>query len=165
MKYILIVLALCGVMFSCSKDENIADINVEGYWQIQDPTYTLNSTRNLFYLFRKEHAFYRYSFSKTHDFTNLTSRPNSDSIVSYFQVRGQVLMLPNPSASASNVVPENRLLSQTENEMVFTRYVIVKRSLATGEIQQSRTDTIRYTRVSDVSQKNYFDNYLKSYHP
>jgi len=166
MKYIFSILVITSLIASCGKDkDNTANITVDGYWQIQDPTYTLNTTRDLYHLFKPSNAYYKLSFLKADNFSNLNLRPQTDSLISFYQVNGRQLMLPNLSASATNVVPGNDLLSQTANEMTFTRFIIVKRDASTGVILQTRTDTIRYTRVSDPIKVTYFDNYLKRWHP
>ncbi len=165
MKYILTVFILSCVVMSCSKNETINNINVEGYWSIQDPTYTLSSTRDLYHLFKSPNAYYRFSYLKTDDFSVLTLKPQSDSLISYYQVSGNQLMLPSPSPSTSNTYPGNNLISQTDNEMMFTRLVITKRDGNTGEPLTTRTDTIKYTRVVDQVKVAYFNNYLKQWHP
>lgn len=167
MKYTIAILAVIIIAVGCSKDNEEPDMgfSAEGYWQVTDPTYSFNNARNLFYLFRGDHVFYRYSFLKAHDFNNLASRPQSDSIVSYYQIKGNQLMLPNPTPSASNVVPGNDLISESADQLVFTRFVILSRDPLNGSVTKSRTDTITYNRVTDAAQIAYFNNYLKAYHP
>jgi hypothetical protein len=169
MKKIVIIIAVVSLAIACKKENTVPDINVEGYWNVlRDTTFTVsaaNATADLFHLFRGEHAFYRLSFLKTHDFTNLTLRPRNDSLISYFQVSGNKLMIPNPAPSFTNIVPENVLLSKTESEMIFTRYVVERRSNLDGKILNARTDTIRYIKVTDAAKIAYFNNYLKTYHP
>jgi len=169
MKNILIILTLSILAFSCKKDDNVENINVEGYWNIlRDTTFTsipTNASSDLYHLFKGEHAFYRLSFAKTHDFSVLTSRPRPDSLISFYRVEGAQLQIPHSASSYSNNIPGNNLIKQTADEMVFTRYVIMRRSTITGKILADRTDTIRYVRVTDPAKVAYFNNYLKTYHP
>ena len=168
MKNILTVLIISCLIISCRKNEaTISNIKVEGYWNIVDPTYTNNTTRDLYHLFKGDNVYYRFSFLKTHDYSVLTSKPQSDSMISYYQVNGNQLMLPSPSPSASVGLgyPGNNLISQTGNDMMFTRLVVTKRDGNTGTILTTRTDTIRYTRVTDQVKVAYFNNYLKQWHP
>jgi hypothetical protein len=168
-KIVFLFLAATGLFYlSCEKDEMVSNIEVEGYWNVvDDPTFTNsapNASADLYHLFRGEHAFYRLSFPKTHDFTNLSAKPRPDSLIGFYQIKGNALMIPNPAPSFSNNVPENILISRTDNEMVFTRYIIVRRSLLDGTIIEDRVDTIRYIRVTDPAKISYFDNFLKTYH-
>lgn len=165
MKYILSILLIAVLVTSCNKDNNIININVEGYWNVKDTTYANNSTRDLYHLFEGNNVFYRFSFLKTHDFSVLTSKPQSDSMITFYQVVGNQLQLPSPSPSTTTTYPGNNLLSKTDNQMFFTRLFIIKRDPVTGEVIQSRTDTIKYFRVTDPVKIAYFDNYLKQWHP
>jgi hypothetical protein len=171
MKFIKSFLLILMVMISCSKEESpaAANFNMEGYWNVlKDTTFTsnaANATSDLYHLFRSPNAYYRFSFLKTHDFSVLTSQPRADSMISYFQVIANQLMIPNPAPSNTNNVPGNDLLSKSENEMLFTRLVITKRNITNGKIEGTRVDTIRYIRVTDPVKTRYFDNYLKKWHP
>jgi len=165
MKYILAAIIISSVMLSCGKSDTVNNINVEGYWSVQDPTYTLSSTRDLYHLFKAPNAYYRFSYLKTDNFSVLTLKPQSDSMISYYQVNGNQLMLPSPSPSTSTTYPGNNLISQSDNEMVFTRFVITKRDGNTGAPITTRTDTIKYTRVTDQVKVTYFNNYLRQWHP
>jgi hypothetical protein len=167
MKKILILLSLVLMIVACSKNEaNEPSIIVEGYWSVQDPIYTVaNPTADLFHLFKGQNAFYRFSFLKTHNYSLLTSTPRADSMISYYQVVGKQLMLPNPAPSTTNVLPGCVLMEQTGDQMTFSRLVITKRNGTTGKIEATRTDTIRYTKLSNPTQIAYFNNYLKKWHP
>ncbi len=167
MKYFLTILIASFLIISCDKEETVNNINVEGYWSVQDPTYSLSSSRDLYHLFKAPNAYYRFSYLKTNDFSVLTLKPQSDSMIAFYQVNGTQLMLPSPSPSASVGFgyPGNNLISQTDNEMMFTRLVITKRDGNTGEPLTTRTDTIKYTRVTDQVKVAYFNNYLKQWHP
>ena len=165
MKNSFVLFITASIFFSCTKDGDLKpNIDVQGYWKVQDPTYASNSTRDLYHLFKGTNAFYRFSFMKTHDFSNLMSKPQSDSLISFYKTEGDMLLLPNPSASATNVVPGNNLIKQPKDELTFIRYVILSRDL-TGKVSQSRTDTIRYTRVTETVKINYFDSYIRRFHP
>ncbi len=165
MKKIIIALLFVAGGVACSKEEiRSSDFNIEGYWQVQDPRYSTNATRDLFHLFRGSNVFYRYSFPKNHDFSVLTSRPQSDSMVTFYQVIGKQLQLPSPSPSTTTIYPGHDLQREAANELVFTRFVIETISPIDGSITKSRTDTVLYTRVSDPVKIAYFDNYLKKYH-
>lgn len=170
MKYLLLI-AFCSLVFlSCEKDdqpqENLA---VEGYWLVlRDTTFTAapaNANCDLYHLFKAPNAYYRFSFPNTFDFSVLTAKPRADSMISFYQTVGNQLQIPNPAPSTTNNVPGNDLLSKTDNQMVFTRYVITRRNATTGKVEQSRTDTITYLRVTDATKIQYFNNYLKQWHP
>lgn len=169
MKQLIILTAVALIALSCQKEDNIPNMEIEGYWNILgDKTFTSNAsnaTSDLYHLFRDDHAFYRFSFLKTHDFSVLTAKPRADSLIGYYQVEGNLLMIPNPAPSFANIVPGNQLISRSDNEIVFTRYIVERRSALDGSIQQDRTDTIRYLRVTDQAKVRYFDNLLKIYHP
>lgn len=169
MRKIFIIVAITFTAFACKKDSVTPNIEVEGYWNVlRDTTFTgiaANATADLFHLFRGPHAFYRLSYLKTHDFSVRTSRPRNDSLISMYQVEGNQLRLTNGAASFANVVEGNNLLSRTQDEMIFTRHVVIRRSAIDGKVTAERTDTIRYVRVTDPVKVAYFDNYLKTYHP
>lgn len=169
MKKILFGLAVLFLLASCGKENAVTNINVQGYWLVlKDTTFTSNSANanaDLYHLFKGDIAFYRFSFLKTHDFTVLTSSPRADSLIASYQVRGDELWLPNPAPSFNNIVPANKLISRTDNEMIFTRYIILRRSTIDGKVLSDRTDTIKYVKVTDPAKVNYFDNYLKRWHP
>jgi hypothetical protein len=171
MKSIITFILVAAIVISCSKEESQAPANfgMDGYWNVlRDTTFTsnaANSGSDLYHLFRSPNAYYRFSFLKTHDFSVLTSQPRSDSMISFFQIIGDQLMIPNPAPSTTNIVPGNDLLSRSDNEMLFTRTVITKRNATTGKIEGTRIDTIRYLRVTDPTKVKYFDNYLKKWHP
>jgi len=82
-----------------------------------------------------------------------------------YKVEGNQLMLTNGAPSVTNNLGGNFLISRTDNEMVFTRTVVLRRNTLDGKIIAQRTDTIRYQRVTDPVKVAYFDNYLKTYHP
>lgn len=172
MKYIFIVLASI-ILIACEKDvaDSPPNFDMEGYWLVaSDTTFTrtaANSTADLYHLFRKPNAYYRFSFPKTFDFSVLTAKPRSDSMISYYQILGDQLQLPNPAPSASFIVPGYDLISKTSDEMIFTRPIINSAVIDpnTGKQARSGLDTIIYTRVSDPTKKAYFDNYLKQWHP
>lgn len=167
MKKIMVLILLAATIVACSKEEAVeSPINVEGYWTVQDPLYTAaNPTVDLFHLFKGENVFYRFSFLKTHNYALLASSPRADSMISYYQVVGKQLMLPNPAPSTTNVLPGSFLISQDAGQMTFSRLVITKRNGTTGKIEATRTDTIRYAKVTDVLKQTYFNNYLKKWHP
>lgn len=167
MKKLLILILFAATVIACSKEEVVeAPINVEGYWAVQDPIYTMaNPTADLFHLFKGQNVFYRFSFLKTHNYALLTSAPRVDSMISYYQVVGKQLMLPNPAPSTTNVLPGSMLMSRDDNQMIFSRLVITKRNGTNGKIEATRTDTIRYSKVSDPLRQAYFNNYLKRWHP
>lgn len=154
---------------SCKKDSEVQNIDVQGYWSVlKDTSFTsisTNSTADLFHLFRGPHAFYRLSFLKTHNYSDLTSRPRTDSLISMYRVEGNQLLLTNHAPSVTNNLGGNFLLSRTDDEMVFTRNVVLRRSTLDGKVTLQRTDTIRYQRVKDPVKEAYFDNFLKKYHP
>jgi len=168
MKQLLIILFFATAIYSCKKEDTVPNINVEGYWNvIDDTTFTVNptnATSDLFHLFKGSNSFYRLSFLKTHDFSNLNSRPRNDSLISFYKVEGNQLMLTNGTASFANVVGGNNLISRTDNEMIFTRYVVERRSAIDGSVIKDRLDTIRYIKVTDQVKVAYFDNYLSTYH-
>jgi hypothetical protein len=167
MQKLIIAFAISMLVIACEKDVSEPNINVEGYWMVlNDTTFTSiksNDTSNLYHLFRGNNAYYRLAYSKNADFTNLSLRPNKDSAHSFYQVVGSELMLSNHAASFNTNVGGNVLLSQTGNQMVFTRYVVERRSAIDGKVIKDRTDTIRYNKVTDPTKVAYFDNYLKTY--
>lgn len=169
MRNLFIIAVISLLVASCKKETQIPDINVDGYWNVlKDTSFTsipANSTADLFHLFRGPHAFYRLSFLKTHDFSNLNSRPRTDSLISMYKVEGNQLMLTNGVPSVTNIQEGNFLISRTDDEMVFSRRVVLRRSTLDGKVTAERTDTIRYLRVKDPAKVAYFNNYLKTYHP
>jgi hypothetical protein len=170
MKVIYSLLIISALIISCQEEEvQEPDFSMEGYWSVlRDTTFTANvnnAAADLYHLFRGEHAFYRFSFLKTHNFADLTSKPRSDSIISYYQIKGKMLMLPTPAYSTINSVPGNVLVKQTSDMMVFTRLVVVKRNTLTGAVEKTRTDTVKYSKVTDAVKTAWFDNYLKKWHP
>lgn len=171
MKFVLSIIIVVAFLVSCSKEAEPAqaDFSMEGYWNVlRDTTFTSNAANanaDLYHLFRGPNAYYRFSFLKTHDFSVLTSKPRADSMISYFQVIGDQLMIPNPAPSTTNNVPGNVLLKRSDNEMFFTRTVVTKRNISTGKVEGTRIDTVQYYRVTDPVKIKYFDNYLKQWHP
>jgi hypothetical protein len=169
MRKLFIIAVISFSVIACKKESQTPDIDVQGYWNVlKDTSFTSNTANaaaDLFHLFRSPNAFYRLSFLKTHDFSVLNSRPRNDSLISMYKVEGNQLMLTNSTASATNNLSGNFLISRTDDEMVFTRTVILRRSTLDGKVLAERTDTIRYQRVKDPVKVAYFDNYLKTYHP
>jgi len=169
MKFFIPIILATLLFVSCTKEEQTENINVEGYWNVQkDTTFTsivANATADLYHLFKGSNAYYRFSFPKTTDFSVLTTKPKSDSLISFYQVKGNMLMIPNPAPSTSNNVPGNILVSKTADQMVFTREIVVKRNAITAVIEKTRIDTIKYFRVTDPVKVAFFDNYLKKWHP
>jgi hypothetical protein len=169
MKKLLLYIVFAAMLAACSKEEVVKDIDVEGYWNVlNDKSFTSipgNSTADLFHLFRKENAYYRLSFLKTHNFSDLNSKPRADSVINFYSTEGEMLKLTNVAASFTNELPGNILISRTDNEMVFTRFIVERRSTIDGKITASRTDTIRYLKVTDPVKVAYFDNFLKRFHP
>ena len=170
MKILIAILTVTVVLIACSKEEIPGpNFSVEGYWNVQkDTTFTVsaaNATADLYHLFKGDHVYYRFSFPKIHNFSDLASKPRADSLISYYQIKGDLLMLPTPAYSLSNSVPGNVLVKKTDDMMVFTREVIVKRNSLTAVVEKTRIDTIKYYKVSDAVKVAYFDNYLKKWHP
>ncbi|MFZ9388839.1 MAG: hypothetical protein ACO25B_13245 [Chitinophagaceae bacterium] len=169
MRNLFIIAVILISVVSCKKDTEVQNIDVQGYWNVlRDTSFTsipANATADLFHLFRSPHAFYRLSFLKTHDFSNVNSRPRTDSLISMYKVEGNQLLLTNGAPSVTNNLAGNMLISRTDDEMVFTRTVVLRRSTLDGKVTLERTDTIRYQRVKDPVKVAYFDNYLKTYHP
>jgi hypothetical protein len=169
MKKILLYIVIITLLAACSKEDTVQNIDVEGYWNVlNDKTFTsssANSTADLYHLFRKPNAYYRLSFLKTHDFSNLNSKPRADSVINFYSTEGNMLKLTNVAASFANEVPGNVLISRSDNELVFTRFIIERRSTIDGKVTSSRTDTIRYVKVTDAAKVAYFDNFLKRFHP
>jgi hypothetical protein len=169
MQKLFIIVVISFSVVACKKESQTPDIDVQGYWNVlKDTSFTsipANATADLFHLFRSPYAFYRLSFLKTHDFSVLNSRPRNDSLISMYKVEGNQLMLTNGAPSVTNNLGGNFLISRTDNEMVFTRTVVLRRNTLDGKIIAQRTDTIRYQRVTDPVKVAYFDNYLKTYHP
>jgi len=169
MKYLIIILLMSVIVYSCSKEETATrNFSVEGYWNVKnDTTFTSNvsnATSDLYHLFKGENVYYRFSFLKTHNFADLASKPRADSLISYYQIRADMLMIPNPAPSTTNIVPGNVLVSQTADNMKFIRTVITKRDPITAAVVATRVDTIRYFRVTDPVKIAWFDNYLKKWH-
>jgi hypothetical protein len=169
MKYLIIIFFLAVGVAACEKETPVSNLDVEGYWLVlRDTTFTstpANASADLYHLFRAPHAYYRFSFPKTFDFTILTAKPRPDSLISYYQTEGNQLQIPNPTQSTNNTISGNDLLSKTEAQMVFTRTNILQRDFLTGKPTRTRIDTITYVRVTDPNKVKYFDNYLKQWHP
>ncbi|HMP30266.1 MAG TPA: hypothetical protein PKD85_11745, partial [Saprospiraceae bacterium] len=91
-------------------------------------------------------------------------KPRADSLVSFYKIEGNVLKIPNPAPAITNIIPGLTLESKSANQMVFTRYNIVRRDLLTGEILQDRTDRITYELVTAESKNAYFKNFIAKYH-
>lgn len=171
MKNIIILMAAIFYFASCSKEvtDTPPNFSMVGYWNVlKDTTFTAtaaNATADLYHLFKGEHVYYRFSFPKTQNFADLTAKPRADSLISFYQIKGDMLMIPNPAPSTTNIVPGNVLVNQASDQMKFIRTVIVKRNAITAEIEKTRTDTIKYIRVTDPIKIAWFDNYLKKWHP
>jgi hypothetical protein len=170
MKIFFVILSLVALLISCDKEEDLKpEFSVEGYWNVlKDTSFTAtsaNASADLYHLFKGEHVFYRFSFLKTHNFADLNSKPRSDSLISYYQIKGNMLMLPTPAYSVTKSVPGNVLVKQTNDQMVFMREVVEKRNTITGEVEKTRIDTVKYYRVTDAVKIAWFDNYLKKWHP
>ena len=170
MKILIAILLVSVILISCDKEEvQGPDFNMEGYWNVlKDTTFTANvnnAAADLYHLFKGEHVFYRFSFLKTHNFADLTTKPRADSIISFYQIKGDMLMLPTPAYSTVNSVPGNVLVKQASDRMVFTREVVVKRNTLTGAVEKTRIDTVKYFKVTDAAKIAWFDNYLKKWHP
>jgi hypothetical protein len=169
MRNFLFILVAIFSLVACEKENIEPEINVEGYWEVQkDITFTSNATNataDQYHLFRGPNAFYRMSFLKTQDFSILTATPRSDLLIGFYKVEGKMLMTPTRAPSYTNPVEGCVLLSQKENEMLFTRHVTIRRDAVSGAIVSERTDTLRYIKVKDAVKVAYFDNYLKKYHP
>ena len=169
MRYYYFILIAIFSLVACEKENIEPNINVEGYWEVQkDVTFTstaTNATADQYHLFRGANVFYRMSFLKTHDFSVLTSTPRSDLLLGFYKVEGKKLMTPTRAPSYTNPVEACVLISQNENEMLFSRHVVERRNAVTGAVVAERTDTLRYIKVKDAAKVAYFDNYLKKYHP
>ena len=166
--FTLVVILSVGLL-SCTEDEDLSpSFSAAGFWQVKDdPTFTsntANATSDLYHLFVEPNAFYRLTFSKSFDFSKLDLKPRADSLVSFYKIEGNVLKIPNPAPSITNIIPGLTLESQTTNQMIFSRYHIVRRSLLTGEVLQDRTDKITYELVSDAAKNAYFKNFISKYH-
>ena len=160
---------LSAGLISCAEEEDLSpSFSAAGFWQVKDdPTFTsntANATADLYHLFVEPNAFYRLTFAKTFDFSKIDLKPRADSMVSFYKIEGNVLKIPNPAPSITNIIPGMTLESQTPNQMVFSRYHIVRRSLLTGEVLQDRTDKITYELVSDAAKNAYFKNFIGKYH-
>lgn len=165
MKNAILIILVLIVISSCNKEDTVPSINVEGYWIVKDTSYVNNATRDLYHLFKGSNAFYRFSFLKTDNFLLPTLKPQSDSLITFYQVIGNQLQLPSISPSTATTYSGNDLLSQNASEMSFARLVILKRDPVTAVILQSRLDTIRYIKVTDNIKIAYFDKFLKQWHP
>jgi hypothetical protein len=78
-----------------------------------------------------------------------------------YKVYGIELLLSNTLVG----FPSSLLVTQGDNNMTFTRTTVTARNVVDGKVTATRTDTIRYTRVTDATKVAYFDNYLKKWHP
>lgn len=165
----MLTMGISAVMVSCTKEEDLSPaFSAAGFWQVKnDPTFTsntANATADLYYLFVEPNAFYRLTFTNNFDFTKLTLKPRADSLVSFYKIEGNVLKLPNPAPTITNIIPGSTLESKTPNQMILSRYHIVQRSLLTNEILQDRTDKITYELVTDNAKNAYFKNFIAKYY-
>jgi len=169
MQKIFVLLAGMIVFTACDKDDVASpNFNMDGYWSVLDPVFTsvsANSTADQYHLFKGTNGFFSYSFLKTTDFSNPLTRPRNDSIIGFHQIVGNELQIPIVAPALNNLPSANNLLSEGQNEKVFTRYLVLRRSALDGKVVDSRTDTIRYIRVTDAVKIAYFDTYLKRYYP
>jgi hypothetical protein len=168
---IFLFISLVFIINACTENVDLSpEFQIEGYWLVEGDnnfkSQASNATADLYHLFRGENNFYRYSFLKTDDFTKTTTlRPRLDSVRAIYRIEGNSLILPNPSPSITNNIPKSVLVSQTSDELVFTQDVIVTRSLVDGRVLLSRKDNVKYKKVTDPIKIEYFNAYLKKYHP
>ena len=166
---IIVVIAISAGLISCTEEEDLSPtISAAGFWQVKNDTTftsnTANATADLYHLFVEPNAFYRLTFANTFDFSKLDLKPRADSLVSFYKIEGNVLKIPNPAPAITNIIPGLTLKSQTPNQMVFSRYHIIRRNLLTGEVLQDRTDEVTYELVTDAAKIAYFKNFISKYH-
>jgi hypothetical protein len=158
MKNIILAFILLIAIVACEQTVETVNINVEGYWQVKDKNYVDTATADLYHLFKGESPFYRFSFLKNTDFANPATLPRKDSLIAYYQTRGDMLML-------SSQGPGFNLIYQDDSQMKFSQTKITKRDGVTGEVLTTKTDTVLYLLVTDPVKISYFDNLLKKWHP